>query len=71
MKQGRKNAVKLFNNADDANAKAAELGKTHFVETRRGESTKCRHYCLCRKFCNYYQSMMPQTVSETELSKAA
>jgi len=57
MKQGRKTAVKLFDNAEGANVKAGELGTDYFVETRQGESTKCRHYCLCRKFCNFYQSM--------------
>ena len=57
MKQGRKTAVKLFDNAKCANEKAAELGSAYFVDTRKGESTKCRHYCLCRKFCSYYKSM--------------
>jgi len=57
MKHGRKTAIKLFDNAEEANAKAEELGKECFVETRKGESTKCRHYCLCRQFCNYYRSM--------------
>ena len=67
MKPGRKKAVKLFDDVESANAKAVELGKLSFVETRKGESTKCRHYCLCSRFCNYYQAMMPKA----ELLKAA
>ena len=67
MKTGRKTEVKLFDNAEGANARAAELGSAYFVETRCGGSTKCRHYCLCRQFCNYYQSMIPAA----ELRKAA
>jgi hypothetical protein len=58
MKQGRKTAVKLFDKKDDAQAKVAELGNAHYVETRLGESTKCLHYCLCRTFCHYYQSLI-------------
>jgi len=61
MKQGNKKAVKLFDNTQDANERVGKLGSAYFVETRKGESTKCRHYCLCRKFCNYYHSMMPVT----------
>jgi len=68
MKPGRKSAVKLFDIADEANAYAKEKGSAFYVDTRKGESTKCRHYCLCRQFCNYYKSMSPQ---DAEISKAA
>jgi hypothetical protein len=54
-KEGRKNAVKLFDDPEAAEALAAELGKGHSVEVRPGESTKCLSYCLCCGFCNYYQ----------------
>jgi hypothetical protein len=60
MKSGNKKAVKLFDNTQDANAKAAELGSTYFVETRQGESTKCR------QFCSYYHSMTFEKVNITE-----
>jgi hypothetical protein len=53
-KEGRKTAVRLFDLKEEAERKAAELGTGHFVEHRPGESIKCRHYCLCRNFCNYY-----------------
>jgi hypothetical protein len=67
MKPGRKSAVKLFDSIQEANERAAELGSTYFVENRQGESTKCRHYCLCCRFCNHYQAM----TQEVELRIAA
>ena len=67
MKPGRKSAVKLFDTVQEANARATELGSAYFVENRRGESTKCRHYCLCCRFCDYYQAM----TQEVELRIAA
>jgi hypothetical protein len=61
-KEGRKTAVKLFDNRDGAEKLAASLGKGHFVEHRTGESIKCRHYCLCRAFCNFYREQVPHSV---------
>jgi hypothetical protein len=55
MKEGRKTAVKLFDDRQSADSRAAELGKGHFVERREGGSVKCQNYCLCRNFCNYYR----------------
>jgi hypothetical protein len=54
-KEGRKTAVRLFDDEEAANELAAELGKAHYVEHRPGESVKCQSYCLCCDFCNYYQ----------------
>jgi hypothetical protein len=56
MKEGRKTAVKLFDDEGGAEKLAASLGAKHFVEHRSGESIKCRHYCLCRAFCNFYRN---------------
>jgi hypothetical protein len=55
MKEGRKTAVKLFDNREGAETLASSLGAKHFVEHRVGESIKCRHYCLCRSFCDFYR----------------
>jgi hypothetical protein len=54
-KEGRKTAVKLFDEKEGAEKLAASLGAKHFVERRAGESVKCRHYCLCRSFCDFYR----------------
>lgn len=52
MKQGRKRAVKLF---DDAAAAAmAVTGDDHFVVTRPGASVRCESYCSVAAFCPQY-----------------
>lgn len=56
MKEGRKSAVKLFDNEGDASAMAAELGAKHYVERRPGVSRKCEGYCPCREFCEFYKN---------------
>ena len=57
MKNGRKTAVKLFDNQQDAEAYAGELGNSHYVEHRPAVSRKCEDYCSCCDFCNLYKSM--------------
>lgn len=56
MKNGRKSAIKLFDNQQDADAMAGELGNSHYVEHRPAISRKCADYCPCRDFCNFYKS---------------
>lgn len=57
MKNGRKTAVKLFDNQADADAYAGELGNAHYVEHRPAISRKCVDYCNCKEFCSFYKSM--------------
>lgn len=57
MKNGRKSAVKLFDNEDEANKMAADLGPAHYVEHRPPISRKCADYCPCREFCNFYKEI--------------
>jgi len=64
MKTGRKSAVRLLDSQSDADRMAAELGKAHYVDYRQGESTKCRHYCLCSQFCNFYNAGVTNTAQE-------
>jgi hypothetical protein len=56
MKNGRKTAVKLFDNSADADAMAGEMGNAYYVEHRPAVSRKCGEYCLCKDFCNFYKS---------------
>ena len=58
MKNGRKSAVKLFDNQKDADAMAGELGNAHFVEHRPAISRKCLDYCNCKEFCSFYKKMI-------------
>ena len=57
MKNGRKSAVKVFDNQLDADAMAGELGNSHYVEHRPAISRKCGEYCNCKDFCNLYKAM--------------
>ena len=57
MKNGRKTAVKLFDNQQDAEAYAGELGNSRYVEHRPAVSRKCEDYCSCCDFCNFYKSL--------------
>ena len=57
MKNGRKTAVKVFDNQLDADAMAGELGNSHYVEHRPAISRKCGEYCNCKDFCNFYKAM--------------
>jgi len=54
-KEGRKTAIRLYDSLEDAESHRARLGEGHFVEHRKGESIKCRSYCLCARFCGFYQ----------------
>jgi hypothetical protein len=55
-KEGRKTAVRVLDSEDEASKMAADLGKGHYIETRRGESVKCQGYCSCCEFCDYYRT---------------
>jgi hypothetical protein len=52
MKNGRKTAVKLFENEDLAKKKLSE-DKLYYIEHRPGENTRCKHYCDVSNFCKY------------------
>lgn len=50
-KVGGKRALKVYETLDEANA---EVKEDQFIETRRGERTKCARFCFASKFCNQY-----------------
>jgi len=56
MKNGRKSAVRVFDNSADADAMAGELGNSYYVEHRPAISRKCADYCNCKMFCNFYRN---------------
>lgn len=55
MKEGRKTAVKVFEDEIEADGYAKELGDKHYVETRSGKDKKCTRYCQARDFCKYFR----------------
>jgi hypothetical protein len=64
MKNGLKRAVRLFDRQEDADLLAETKGGNHYVEYRHGESVRCRSYCLCRKYCNYYRESVAVSAAE-------
>lgn len=54
MKDGRKTALRVFDNEDDAKKCAEEKGGR--VEKRPGKNVRCDGYCLCSKFCGFYKN---------------
>lgn len=55
MKAGRKTAIKLYGNEDEAKMRADD--ENGYVEKREGVSTKCLEYCSCCDYCNFYKSL--------------
>ena len=55
MKNGRKTAVRVFDQLEAAANCAGELGNSYYVETRPAVSRKCGKYCLCKDFCSFYR----------------
>ena len=58
MKKGRKKAVKLYDNEQDAKAHIESEGKGFYIELRPAISKKCMDYCDCKQFCNFYKEML-------------
>ena len=71
MKNGLKRAVRLFDRREDAELLAEAKGKNHYIEYRQGESIKCRSYCLCNRFCNFYHESLVRTEQEPAEELAA
>ena len=71
MKNGGKRAVRLFDKREDADLLVEAKGENHYVEYRRGESVKCRSYCLCNHFCNFYQESVMGAEQEPAEEQAA
>jgi hypothetical protein len=50
MKHGRKTAIAL------SDAKPAECPAGHYIETRQGESVRCKDYCSAAPFCPQWKA---------------
>ena len=71
MKEGQKRAVRLFDRKEDADLLADAKGGSHYVCYRQGESVKCRSYCLCKRYCSYYQELVASASPEPDEGQAA
>lgn len=57
MKKGRKTAIRVFNNEEDADLMLKSCDESHYKQERIGESSKCIGYCPCSAFCTYAKSL--------------
>jgi hypothetical protein len=60
MKNGNKKAIKVCASEIEASRQVAERGAGHYIETRSGTSKKCRDYCVCKDYCNFYNNIVKQ-----------
>lgn len=60
MKEGRKTAVRVFENREDAETMLNSLDDKHWMQERKGESKKCLDYCQCKNFCPFYKKMIEE-----------
>lgn len=57
MKKGRKSAVKLFDSMSSAKERAEAEGDNCYVQTRKGEKTRCaQDWCGVSQWCDQYQA---------------
>jgi hypothetical protein len=65
MKKGAKKALKLHDNAEQAEAHALEVGGV--VEHRPGEYLRCAEYCEAAPFCKQLHRSVDQVLTEAGL----
>lgn len=56
MREGRKSAVKLCQTREEAEELSVSLGKTHYIQERPSEPTRCLHYCSSAPVCPFMKS---------------
>lgn len=65
IKEGRKSAVKLYDNEDEANEAAARAGTGHSVQHRAGSAIRCAgNYCLVSAWCRQWQEELGRSSGE-------
>jgi hypothetical protein len=62
MKEGRKTAVKLYDEPITSEI-LESYGPKHYIEERPGEDTRCIDYCSACEFCNYYKQVYSPSIS--------
>ena len=66
IKEGRKSAVKLYDNEDEANEAAARAGSGHSVQHRAGSAIRCAgNYCLVSAWCRQWQEELGRSFGES------
>jgi hypothetical protein len=66
MKEGRKSAVKLYDNEEQAREDCSKSGGGHHVEHRRGSAVRCAgNYCLVSMWCRQWQEELGGSTGES------
>lgn len=60
MKQGRKTAIRVFEDKNLAEQMLKSLDGNHYLQERQGTDGKCTGYCGCCEFCSYWQEHYSQ-----------
>lgn len=60
MQKGRKRAVKLFADLEEAKA-FSEKEQSYYIEERPGTRTRCEKYCPVKEFCSQYKEWYETT----------
>jgi hypothetical protein len=53
-KEGRKTAVKLYSDKEEADAALVAAGDKHYIEHREGRCVRCEQYCPVAEFCDQW-----------------
>ncbi|PKL41666.1 MAG: hypothetical protein CVV41_18105 [Candidatus Riflebacteria bacterium HGW-Riflebacteria-1] len=56
MKEGRRTAVKLYSDKDEADEALKVAGEKHYLDLRPGKSIRCESFCPAAPWCAQYQS---------------
>lgn len=63
MRKGRKRATKLYDSHDEAQA-ASDGQPDLYVEGRKGEETRCVHYCPVSAYCDFGRQAILEAAGE-------
>lgn len=65
MKEGRKSAIKLYDNEFEAITAAENAGSVYYVEHRRGAAVRCSgNFCLVSAYCRQWQEELSRSSGE-------
>lgn len=65
MKEGRKSAIKLYDNESEATTAAGNSGSDYYVEHRSGKAIRCSgNFCLVSAYCRQWQEELSRSSGE-------
>lgn len=61
MKQGRKTALRLYDNELDANVHLSSAGPGHYIDARPTKFNRCEAYCGAAQWCPQHQAFLKES----------